>query len=105
MQCWIRIWAEKDLNDIQKHLLIAGDLMGDCGNCRELGISYKTAKECPKCKTPFKYVTSRRFASNPGERFRIVKHLHAARQDLTWIDYDDFKKLTGQQTARDFFSS
>ncbi len=104
MSHWIRVWQEKDLADIEKHLLIVGDLFGDCGKCRELGLDYKTIKECPNCHIPFKYVTSRRFQTNPGERFQIVKRLAQLRQDLLWIDYDDYKNLTGRQRAREFFS-
>ena len=102
MKVWLRTWVEKDLADIEKHLLVVGDSLGDCAQCRELGLDYKTVKECPGCHTPFLYVTSRRFESHPAERFQIVKRLNAARSDLAWIDYDDYKKLTGRQKARDF---
>ena len=105
MTSWIRIWAQKDISDIEKHLLILGDLSSGCASCRELGLDSKTVKECPRCKTLFQYVTSRRFESNPGERFQIVRRLSELRNDLTWVDYDDYKKLTGRQKARDFFSS
>jgi len=105
MQNWIRIWNQRDISEIQKHLLIVGDLMGDCANCKEIGIDYKTATECPKCKQQFKYFTSRRFETHRGERFQLIKRLHQVRNDITWIDYEDFKKITGQQKARDIFSS
>ncbi|MBI3999796.1 MAG: hypothetical protein HY351_04195, partial [Candidatus Omnitrophica bacterium] len=58
----------------------------------------------PNCQMTFLYVTSRRFETNPGERFQIVKRLSEARSDWVWVDYDDYKKLTGRQKARDFFS-
>ncbi len=105
MAQWLRVWKQADIEDILKHLLIIGDLSGDCASCRHLGISYKTATECPNCKTPFKYFTSRRFETHPGERFQIVKRACEIRSDILWIDYDDYKKLTGRQQARDFFSS
>ena|SRR3989338_9094946 len=105
MESWIRVWTTKDINEIQKHLLIVGDLMGDCAHCRELGIEYKTATKCPNCGTEFKYFTSRRFETHPSERFQIVKRVHMLRSDMLWIDYDDFKKLTGRQQAKDFFLS
>ena len=104
MKSWLRVWAEHDISEIEKHLLIVGDAMGDCAQCKELGLDYKTVKQCPNCKTLFSYVTSRRFESNPGERFQIVRRLCSVRGDLIWIDYDDYKKLTGRQKARDFFS-
>lgn len=103
MRAWIRVWQEKELTEIEKHLLIVGDTLADCGQCRELGIDYRNATQCPKCGTTFSYITSRRFESNPGERFHIVKRLSETRRDLSWIDYDDYRKLTGRQKARDFF--
>lgn len=102
---WLRVWSERDLTQIEPHLLILGDLKADCGNCKELGLDYKTVTQCPKCQTRFQFVTSRRFETHPGERFQIVRCLAEVRKDLICIDYDDYKKLTGRQKARDFFSS
>ena len=102
---WIRVWKDENLSDIGSHLMIVGDLTANCASCKELNLDYKTAKQCPQCGTAFKYVTSRRFESHPGERFQIVKRLHDVRQDLTWIDYDDYKKLTGREKAKEFFGS
>lgn len=104
MKTWIRTWAEKDLSEIERHLLIIGDVRGDCASCKELGLDYKTVKSCPNCHTPFSYVTCRRFETHPGERFQIVRRLNEVRNDLVWIDYEDYKKLTGRQRAREFFS-
>ena len=104
MKVWLRTWIEKDLVEIEKHLLVIGDARADCGQCRELGLDYKTVKECPNCHTVFSFVTCRRFNTHPGERFQIVKRLGFVRSDLIWIDYDDFKTLTGRQRAREFFS-
>ncbi len=104
MKVWIRVWEEKELSEIEKHILLIGDVKGDCGQCRELGLDYKTVKQCPHCQTSFQYITCRRFESNPGERFSIVKRLAAIRNDLIWIDYEDYKKITGRQRAREFFS-
>lgn len=103
MKTWLRIWAQKDISEIEKHLLIIGDAKGDCAQCRELGLDYKRVTQCPNCKTTFAYVTSRRFESHAGERFQIVRQLGEIRSDLVWIDYDDYKKITGRQKARNFF--
>lgn len=100
---WIRVWKDEHLPEIQAHLMIVGDLKGDCASCKELNLDYKTARQCPHCGTLFKYITSRRFESHPGERFQIVKRLSDLRKDLIWIDYDDYKKLTGREKAKDFF--
>ena len=101
---WLRTWQQFDLEEVEKHLLILGDLTGDCGSCRELGISYQQAKACPRCKTTFKYVTSRRLETHPGERFRIVARLRELQPELIFIDYEDYKRTLGRKKARDFFA-
>lgn len=105
MNQYLRIWKSFDIEEVEKHLLLLGDLTGDCGACRELGISYQTAKECPRCKAAFRYVTSRRMETHPGERFHIVARIHDKRPELIFIDYDDYKKILGRKKARDFFGA
>jgi len=100
---FLRTWRDFDLDEVQQHLLILGDVSGDCAACRELGIKYLEAKECPRCKTAFKYVTSRRLELNPSERFRIVARLRERRPDLLFIDYEDYKRTLGRKKAREFF--
>lgn len=100
---FLRTWQAFDLEEVEKHLLILGDLTGDCAACRELGIPYQSARECPRCKTVFKYVTSRRLETHPGERFQIVSRLRSIRPELVFIDYEDYKKTAGRKKAREFF--
>ncbi|MFZ5802543.1 MAG: hypothetical protein ACOY3K_05490 [Candidatus Omnitrophota bacterium] len=99
----LRTYHEFDLEDVKKHLLIVGDLSGDCASCRELGIDPYGATVCPKCGTTFKYISSRRVESHPGERFHIVRRFKQKRPDLTFIDYSDYSKTLGAKQARDFF--
>lgn len=103
MDQFLRTWQRFNLEDVEKHLLILGDLTGDCANCRQLGIGYQNAKECPRCKTSFRYVTSRRLETHPGERFQIVSRIKELRPDWVFIDYEDYKKTLGRKKARDFF--
>lgn len=100
---FLRTWQAYDLEEVEKHLLILGDLTGDCAACRELGISYQQARQCPGCKTVFKYVTSRRLESHPGERFQIASRLREKRPELAFIDYEDYKRTLGRKKAREFF--
>ncbi len=88
----IRVWKELSAEDISKHLLIVGASAGDCSNCKELGISYATAKSCPNCKTQFKYICSR-----AGE----IKKIKQKRPDLIFIDFEDYKKSTGFSKAQE----
>jgi hypothetical protein len=103
MSEYLRTFQPYDIEDVQKHLLIMGDLAGDCGSCRELGIDFYSAQSCPNCGTYFKYLTSRRFESNSGERFQIARKMREKRPDLVLIDYTDYTKVIGQKKARDFF--
>ena len=100
---YLRTWQAFNLDEVEKHLLILGDLTGDCASCRELGIQHQTARECPRCKTSFKYVTSRRLETHPGERFQLASRLKGKRPDLIFIDYEDYKKTLGRKKAREFF--
>ena len=103
MSEFLRVFKPFDIEDVRKHLLIMGDLSGDCGACRALGIDSYQATQCPECGTPFKYVTSRRLEANPGERFQLARRVFEKRKDLVFIDYTDYTKVLGQKKARDFF--
>lgn len=100
---YVRVFQPMNFEEVDRHLLIMGDLKADCAACRELGIDVYTAKTCPGCGTPFKYLTSRRIESHPGERFHEVRRLSEKRPDLIFIDYSDYSKLLGKKKARDFF--
>lgn len=104
MEEYIRTFLEYDLEHISKHLLVVGDLAGDCYNCRELGLDPYQTKVCPNCKTEFKFIASRRMDQFPGERFAIARRLRSKRSDLILLDYQDFTKTLGHKKARDFFA-
>jgi hypothetical protein len=99
----MRIWQPVDLEMVTKHLLIVGDTSGDCAACRALGIPYADAAHCPECGTAFKFITSRSAVGSTKTMGGIVKRIMDRRRDLTFVDYDDYKALTGKQSAKDFF--
>lgn len=103
MSFYIRIWQPCNVEELSKHLLIVGDVTADCMNCRELGIDYASAKECPKCKTTFHFIASRNTGKLDRNRGAVVKRIKDRRPDLTFIDYEDYKEITGKQNAREFF--
>lgn len=103
MSFFIRIWQPCDIEGITKHLLIVGDLTADCAACRELGIVYQDAKKCPKCGVQFHFITSRNAGALSGDRGAVVKRIKERRPDLTFVDYDDYRQITGKKSARDFF--
>ncbi|MFA6599404.1 MAG: hypothetical protein WC352_04420 [Candidatus Omnitrophota bacterium] len=100
---YLRTYREYDWDDVRAHLLILGDLSADCASCRALGIDASTARECPECKTAFKYVTSRRLEAHPGERFPTVRRFLGKRPELIFIDFTDYQQTLGHKKARDFF--
>ncbi len=103
---YIRVWQACDVEAIAKCLLIVGDVSADCSNCRELGIEYAKAQRCPKCETTFRFITSRGAGKlEGGTRGFTVKRIKERRPDLTFIDYEDWKEITGKQNARDFFKT
>jgi len=100
---FLRVFQEFDFEEVSKHLLIMGDLSGDCAHCRQLGIDMYKADHCPQCGTPFRYVSSRRMESHPGERFQLARRIREKRPTLVFIDYGDYQKVLGQKKARDIF--
>ena len=48
MRRFIRVWEELDLADVEKHLIVAGDLSAECFCCHKVGIDLK-ARACPNC--------------------------------------------------------
>ena len=100
---YLRIYKAFEIAEVQQHLLIMGDLSGDCANCRALGINPYEAEKCPECGAEFKYVTSRRLETHPSERFQLVRRVFGKRPHWLFIDYTDYTKTLGQKKARDFF--
>ena len=92
---FVRVWKGFDIQDISGHLLVVGDVVGDCSKCRALGIDYSNAKSCPECKTEFKYIAS---------RTREIRKIINKRPDLTFIDLEDYKKALGKIKAQNLFS-
>lgn len=103
MAYYLRIWQACDIEEITKHLLVVGDVTADCQACRELGIDYQNARQCPKCGVTFRFIASRNTGKMDTGRGATVKRIKDRRPDLTFIDYEDYREITGKQSARDFF--
>ena len=101
MKVLIRTVKEYDLDDISKHLLVVGDLSGDCFNCKEFGLNYSSIKSCPKCHTEFRYIASRK-SNNLSSK--IMTTLHKKRPDLVYIEFSDLKVHKNREKAKDFLS-
>ncbi|MFZ5800421.1 MAG: hypothetical protein ACOY3D_03460 [Candidatus Omnitrophota bacterium] len=94
----IRVWKELDVEDIQDHLLVLGELSGSCNKCSEVGLK-ECLNACPKCGTDFRYVAFR----SPETNFPKLMKLKESRPDLIFVDYNDFKRVAGSLKAKEFF--
>ncbi len=94
----IRTWTDIDIDEVEEHLLVVGDLLASCAKCSTLDLK-PDAKTCSKCETTFKYIAFR----NPEENIPKILKMKEANKDLIFIDYADFKKITGSMKARKFF--
>ena len=98
----IRIWGERDLDEVTKHLLLAGELTANCENCQQLGINFTEAVVCPDCGTAFKYIAFRKKDSF-RETLHSISRVKENRPDLTIIDYEDIKRTIDKDKAHDIF--
>ena len=94
MKHYIRVWEELDLADVEKHLIVAGDLSAECFCCHKVGIGLK-AKACPDCAAFFKYMGFRRKVQ-PSYLRKVKEELPR----IVFIDFEDFKKFLGKRNAR-----
>lgn len=94
MKSFLRVWNERDIEDIEKHLLVVGELSADCFACHEVGLD-SSSKKCPACGVNFKYIGLRR--KDPVNYLRRVKE---EKTDIVFIDFEDFKKVISKRDAR-----
>jgi len=98
---YVRVAQQRDFDEVSKHLLVAGELTGDCFSCRQIGIDYSREKYCPQCKTDFKYITYRgSFGLTSSTQ---VARLCQRRPDLIYIEYHDVKEIADRLKAKNFF--
>ncbi|MCX7680121.1 MAG: hypothetical protein N2316_13020 [Spirochaetes bacterium] len=95
----IRVWTEVDITDVQSHIVVIDEKFGFCPGCREIGIKIEGLQKCPKCSREFKYVTSR--DKSPAMVMRTKKKL----PHLTFVDYDDYERVTGKKKAEMLFKN
>jgi hypothetical protein len=91
----IRMYHHLEFDEIKAHLLEYGVLSGICSNCKEVNQKLD-AQACSKCATPFKYIA---FQNVKEHLPKILRILHE-RPDIRLIDYQDFKRIEGEQRAR-----
>jgi len=101
VKVFLRTVKEFVYEDVCQHLLVVGELKGDCFSCKEIGIDYLTVKTCPKCSTDFRYISHR---TSSGAKSSNFVNIAKRRPDLIYIEFDDMNKQKGKKQAEDFFS-
>lgn len=95
---FLRAYQKFDMDEVKSHLLICGELSAHCAQCNTLGLKFDTSR-CPQCQAEFKYITFR----NIKENMPKIQKLNETNPRLTFVDYDDFKRITGRLKAQEFF--
>ncbi len=98
---FIRIWTEVDIRNIESHIIVVDDKFGFCPGCREIGIKLEGLKACPKCGREFKYVTARESKGARGHE--MIARTRRKLPDMSFVDYDDYERLTGKKKAESLF--
>lgn len=91
----IRFYKEVNILEIKKHLMTYGALSGICANCRHMNVKLEDF-QCSQCKTEFKYVAFQNVKENKPKMIKLA----AQRPSLEFVDYDDFKRIEGEEKAR-----
>ena len=94
MKGFLRTWQKFNLADVEKHLIVVGELSSECYSCHHIGIAATTPK-CPECNIEFKYMGFRRKVTP-----NYLQGLREQLPTLIFIDFDDFKKALGKKEAR-----
>lgn len=100
---FVRVWTSLDPIEIKKHLLLIDDLYGSCANCKQLGLNYLKDKECPGCKTTFKYVTTNLKGLDDAKK--ILNRIQDMNLKLILIEKEDYIHATAKDAMKDLFKS
>lgn len=99
---YIRIWTELDIKSIEDHIVVVDDKFGFCPGCKEIGIKLDGLKVCPKCGREFKYVTARESRGPRGHE--MIARTRRRLPNMSFVDYDDYERLTGRKKAEGLFN-
>lgn len=94
---YLRVYKSLDVKEIKNHLLIYGDLSGNCAHCRAMDLKLDSLR-CPSCQTDFKYIAFR----NIRNHLLKLQKLDEAHPFLTVVDFDDYSRLLGALKAEEF---
>lgn len=94
----MRVYKKMKVEEIKPHLLIYGDLGGQCANCNKMDIKLADT-HCPECKNGFQHIAFRNIKTHLPKVFKLLEE----RPGLQIIDFEDYHKSAGASKAEDFF--
>ena len=95
---FLRIYKKFYIDEVKTHLMTYGALSGMCANCKNMDIKLDSLS-CPECKTEFKYIAFQNIKDHMPKMLRIAQE----RPKIIFVDHDDFKRIEGEEKAKDIF--
>jgi hypothetical protein len=95
---FLRIYKKFYIDEVRTHLLTYGALSGTCANCKHMDLKIEAIK-CPECQTEFKYIAFQNVRDHMPKMLRVAQE----RPNMLFVDYDDFKRIEGEEKAKDIF--
>ncbi len=92
---FLRIYKKFYVDEVKAHLMTYGALSGMCANCRNMDVKLDMAK-CPQCSHEFKYIAFQNVKDHMPKMLRLAQE----RPQILFIDYDDFKRIEGEEKAK-----
>lgn len=92
---FFRIHKKFYLEEIKSHLLTYGALSGTCANCKRMDLKLDALK-CPECGNEFKFIAFQ----NVRDHLPKMQRISQERPNIIFVDYDDFKKIEGEEKAK-----
>ncbi|MDD5069774.1 MAG: hypothetical protein PHV17_03505 [Candidatus Omnitrophica bacterium] len=97
MSVYLREWKQFDVKDVERHLVVVGDLSSSCYPCKHIGID-KGAVQCPQCGVYFKYIAFRSKV-RPSQ----IEKMKESFPQAAMIDFEDFKHAVKSKDANSLF--
>lgn len=94
---FIRIWQELDIKEIEKNLLVVGELSSRCFSCSHIGIE-NIVSSCAQCGSKFLYVGFMRPVTS-----KLLREVKEKLPSAVIIDFSDFKREIGKDKAKNIF--
>jgi hypothetical protein len=92
---FLRIYKKFYIDEVKVHLMTYGALTGMCANCRDMDAKLDMLK-CAQCGTEFKYIAFQNVKDHMPKMLRIAQE----RPNIIFVDYDDYKRIEGEEKAK-----